>query len=93
MDTGTGKTFAYIKAIFEIHKQFGEKKFVIVVPRAAIKLGVVQNIKFTRDYFFGEYAKYLEYIDYPKEGFSKIRNGFIQNDNFCVLLPAPMISS
>ena len=52
METGTGKTFTYLKTIFEIHKQFEKKKFIIVVPRTAIKLGVIQNIALTRDLLF-----------------------------------------
>ena len=76
METGTGKTFTYLKTIFELHKQFQKKKFIIVVPRTAIKLGVIQNIKLTANYFFNEYSKHLKYIDYPKDGLSKIEHDF-----------------
>ncbi len=68
METGTGKTFTYIQTIFEINKRYGHNKFIIVVPRRAIKLGVIQNIKLTKSYFYNEYGKYLDYIDYHAKG-------------------------
>ena len=86
METGTGKTFTYLKTIFEIHKQFNKKKIIIVVPRTAIKLGVIQNIKLTADYFFNEYRKHLKYIDYPKDGLSKITHDFLTTDDLCILI-------
>ena len=86
METGTGKTFTYLKTIFEIHKQFGKKKFIIVVPRTAIKLGVIQNAKLTDNYFFNEYKKHLKYIDYPKDGLSKITHDFLKTDDLCILI-------
>ena len=86
METGTGKTFTYLKTIFEIHKQFDKKKFIIVVPRTAIKLGVIQNIKLTQDYFYQQYKKYLKYIDYPKDGLSRITYDFLKTDDLCILI-------
>ena len=87
METGTGKTFVYLNTIFEIHKQFNKKKFIIVVPRTAIKLGVIQNIKLTKQYFFNQYKIHLEYIDYhSKSSLSKIKNVFINSNDFCVLI-------
>ncbi|MDE5035775.1 DEAD/DEAH box helicase family protein, partial [Francisella tularensis] len=56
METGTGKTFTYIKSIFEINKQFGKTKIIIVLPRTAIKQGVLQNINLTDEYFYNEYG-------------------------------------
>ena len=47
METGTGKTYIYLKAIFGMHKRFGKAKFVIIVPRTSIKLGVMQNVRLT----------------------------------------------
>ena len=86
METGTGKTFTYLKTIFELHKQFDRKKFIIVLPRTAIKLGVIQNIKLTSDYFYGQYKKHLKFIDYPKDGLSKITHDFLGTDDLCVLI-------
>ena len=86
METGTGKTFTYLKTIFELNKQFGKSKFVIVVPRSAIRLGVIQNIKLTKEYFFNEYGKHLNFIDYPNDGIAKIQQSFINSKDLSVLL-------
>ncbi len=55
METGTGKTFVYTKTILELHKQYGFKKFVVVVPSVAIREGVYKSMQTTRDYFKQEY--------------------------------------
>ncbi len=86
METGTGKTFAYLKTIFEISKHFNKNKFIIVLPRTAIKLGVIQNIKLTDEYFFNEYGRHLNYIDYPKDGLSSIQQNFIGDTALSVLI-------
>ncbi|MED3656162.1 DEAD/DEAH box helicase family protein [Heyndrickxia sporothermodurans] len=51
METGTGKTFVYLKSILELNKKYGFIKFVIVVPSVAIKEGVMKTIAMTKDYF------------------------------------------
>ena len=51
METGTGKTYVYLRSIFELSKNYGFKKFVIVVPSVAIREGVVQSLKQTKDHF------------------------------------------
>ncbi len=51
METGTGKTYVYLRTIHELHKNHGFKKFVIVVPSIAIKEGVVKNLKITQEHF------------------------------------------
>lgn len=55
METGTGKTFVYTKTILELHKQYGFKKFVVIVPSVAIREGVYKSMQTTRDYFKREY--------------------------------------
>ncbi len=55
METGTGKTFVYLKTILELNKQYGFLKFVIVVPSIAIKEGVLKTFKITKDYFKNQY--------------------------------------
>lgn len=86
METGTGKTFTYLKTIFEIHKQYNQTKFIIVLPRTAIKLGVIQNIKLTKDYFFNEYGKYLNYTTYPEDGINSTSYNFVNNKGLSVLI-------
>lgn len=51
METGTGKTYVYLRTIHELHKNYGFKKFVIVVPSIAIKEGVLKNLEITADHF------------------------------------------
>lgn len=53
METGTGKTYVYLRTIFELHRLYGFKKFVIVVPSVAIREGVLKNIEITREHFQG----------------------------------------
>jgi type III restriction enzyme len=51
METGTGKTYVYLRTIHELNKKYGFKKFVIVVPSIAIKEGVMKNLEVTREHF------------------------------------------
>lgn len=55
METGTGKTYVYIKTIMELYRQFGWSKFVIVVPSVAIREGVKKSFEITADHFLAEY--------------------------------------
>jgi type III restriction enzyme len=50
METGTGKTYVYLRTIYELNKQYGFKKFVIVVPSVAIREGVLKNLQITHDH-------------------------------------------
>lgn len=56
METGTGKTYVYLRTIFELNKRYGFSKFVIVVPSVAIKEGVYKTLQITEDHFKGLYA-------------------------------------
>lgn len=86
METGTGKTYVYLKAIFEIHKRFGKTKFVIVVPRTSIKLGVLQNVRLTDNHFLSQYGRRLKCIRYPEDDMSGVVSGFIRTNELSVLL-------
>lgn len=57
METGTGKTYVYIKTMFELHKRYGWSKFIIMVPSVAIREGVAKSIEMTADHFQQEYGK------------------------------------
>jgi len=57
METGTGKTYVYIKTIYELNKKYGFKKFVIVVPSIAIREGVLKNLEITFDHFQNLYDR------------------------------------
>jgi len=56
METGTGKTYVYLRTIFELNKRYGFTKFVIVVPSVAIKEGVYKSLQITEDHFKDIYA-------------------------------------
>lgn len=62
METGTGKTYVYLRTIHELNKKYGFKKFVIVVPSIAIKEGVMKNLEITREHF-------ASLFDHPKMDF------------------------
>jgi len=86
METGTGKTFVYLQTIFELNKNHKQNKFIIVLPRVAIKLGVVQQIELTKQYFYNLYKKHINIIDYPKDNLQRIQQDFIKSDNLQVLI-------
>jgi len=55
METGTGKTYVYTKTIFELHKQYGFTKFIVVVPSVAIREGVYKSFQITAEHFAAQY--------------------------------------
>ncbi len=92
METGTGKTFTYIKTIFELCKHFGYKKFIILVPSIAIREGVKTNLDDTKEYFKSLYAnekeKEIEVFVYEGGNISTVRQ-FINTSHLSVLVMTP----
>jgi len=64
METGTGKTYCYIKTIFELNKRYGWSKFIIVVPSIAIREGVAKSLKITAEHFLESYQKKTRFFIY-----------------------------
>ncbi len=64
METGTGKTYCYIKTIFELNKQYGWSKFIIVVPSIAIREGVAKSLQITAEHFLETYHKKARFFIY-----------------------------
>lgn len=64
METGTGKTYCYIKTIFEMNKRFGWSKFIIMVPSIAIREGVYKSLQITADHFTENYGKKARFFIY-----------------------------
>ncbi|NOE24831.1 type III restriction-modification system endonuclease [Ruegeria sp. HKCCD6157] len=64
METGTGKTYVYIKTMFELHKQYGWSKFIIMVPSIAIREGVAKSLEMTAEHFQQEYGKKIRAFTY-----------------------------
>ena len=75
METGTGKTYVYLRTIFELNKRFGFTKFVIVVPSVAIKEGVYKTLQITEDHFKGLYSgQPFDYFLYDSSKLGQVRN-------------------
>lgn len=64
METGTGKTYCYIKTIFEMHKLYGWSKFIIVVPSIAIREDVLKSLAITAEHFTESYGKKIRFFAY-----------------------------
>ena len=74
METGTGKTYVYLRTIFELSQKFGFKKFIIVVPSVAIREGTVKNIEITSDHFKALYNNIeFEYFVYDSKKANRLR--------------------
>ena len=86
METGTGKTYVYLRTVFELHKRYGFTKFVIVVPSVAIKEGVYKSLQITADHFRGLYANTpFDYFVYDSARLGQVRN-FATSPNIQVMV-------
>ncbi len=86
METGTGKTYVYLRTIYELHYKYGFKKFVIVVPSIAIREGVLKNLEITFDHFQNLYDRIpVNYLVYDSKRVSALRN-FSDNNNIQILV-------
>ncbi|MCW8897798.1 MAG: DEAD/DEAH box helicase family protein [Flavobacteriales bacterium] len=92
METGTGKTFTFIKTIFELSKNYGYKKFIVLIPTVPIREGTKTNLEDTKDYFKSFYAnekeKEIETFVYEGGNISAIKQ-FIGTPNLSVLVMTP----
>jgi type III restriction enzyme len=74
METGTGKTYVYLRTIFELSQKFGFKKFIIVVPSVAIREGTLKNIEITSDHFKALYNNIeFEHFVYDSKRANRLR--------------------
>jgi len=64
METGVGKTYTYIKTMYELNKRYGWSKFIVVVPSVAIREGVYKSFQITEEHFVEEYGKKIRYFIY-----------------------------
>ena len=72
METGTGKTYVYIKTMFEMHKRFGWSKFIVVVPSIAIREGVYKSFTMLEEHFMELYGKKARYFIYNSGNLTQI---------------------
>ena len=85
METGTGKTYTYIKTMFELNKLYGWLKFIVVVPSIAIREGVLKSFDSMSDHFAEEYGKRMEYFVYNSKKLEMIDH-FSQSSNIHVMI-------
>ena len=81
METGTGKTYVYLRTIFELNQKYGFKKFIIVVPSVAIREGVLSSIRIMSDHLKGLYnSTPFDPFVYDSKDLSKVRQFAISNE-------------
>lgn len=86
METGTGKTYVYLKTIFELNKRYGFTKFIIVVPSIAIKEGTYKSLQITKEHFKGEYENVVyDYFVYDAAKLEQVRS-FATGDSIQIMV-------
>ena len=85
METGTGKTYVYIKTMFELNKRYGWTKFIVVVPSIAIREGVKKSFDITQDHFMELYGKKARYFIYSSDNLNQI-DAFAQSGDIAVMI-------
>ena len=74
METGTGKTYVYIKTMFELNKKYGWSKFIVVAPSIAIREGVKKSFEITADHFMEHYGKKARFFIYNSSNLNQLDN-------------------
>ncbi|KKH42779.1 type III restriction-modification system endonuclease [Methanosarcina mazei] len=86
METGTGKTYVYLRTIFELNRLYGFTKFIIVVPSVAIKEGVYKSLQMTKEHFRGLYENVsYDYFVYDSQKLGQVRN-FATSDSIQIMV-------
>lgn len=86
METGTGKTYVYLRTMFELNRRYGFTKFVIVVPSVAIKEGVYKTLQITEEHFKGLYSgQPFDYFLYDSAKLGQVRN-FATSPNIQIMV-------
>src|SRR5574344_1264622 len=85
METGVGKTYTYIKTMYELNKRYGWSKFIVVVPSVAIREGVYKTFQMTESHFAEQYGKKVRYFIYKSSNLTEI-NAFASDSNINVMI-------
>lgn len=86
METGTGKTYVYLRTIFELNKKYGFTKFIIVVPSIAIKEGTNKSLEITKEHFKGLYDNVsYDFFTYDSSKLEQVRS-FATNDYIQIMV-------
>lgn len=80
METGTGKTYVYIKTMFELNKQYGWNKFIVIVPSIAIREGVRKSFEMMEEHFMSQYGKKARYFIYDGDKRGQIADFATSNE-------------
>lgn len=88
METGTGKTYTYIKTMYELNKAYGWSKFIVMTPNIAIREGVLKSFQITQEHFQGLYGKKIRYFVYNSNNSSNLSNisNFAEDSNIQVMI-------
>lgn len=88
METGTGKTYTYIKTMYELNKAYGWSKFIVMTPSIAIREGVLKSFQITEDHFQELYGKKIRYFVYNSNNSSNLSNinNFAEDNNIQVMI-------
>ena len=88
METGTGKTYTYIKTMYELNKAYGWSKFIVMTPSIAIREGVLKSFQITEDHFQEMYGKKIRYFVYNSNNSSNLSNinNFAEDSNIQVMI-------
>ncbi len=87
METGTGKTYVYIRTAIELYKEYGFKKFIIVVPSIPIRMGVMKSIQMLEDSFKSYNVNVKEQtVSYDSKTLNNVRINFLEKDDFRILV-------
>ncbi len=85
METGVGKTYTYIKTMYELNKAYGWSKFIVVVPSIAIREGVYKTFEVTQEHFAEEYGKKIQFFIYNSSRLSEIES-FASSNSIHVMI-------
>ena len=81
METGTGKTYVYLKSIFELNRKYGFTKFIIVVPSIAIKEGTYKTLEITKEHFKSQFDNVnYDYFVYDSSNLEQVRDFATSNE-------------
>lgn len=93
METGTGKTYCYIKTMFELNKKYGWSKFIVVVPSIAIREGVKKSFEVMEDHFFEQYGKKARYFIYNSKNLNQLDNFSASKNIYVMIINAQAFAS
>jgi len=85
METGTGKTYVYLRSIFELNRKYGLHKFLIIVPSVAIREGTLTQLRQTKQHFSKLYATIAEVIEYDSKKLPQVR-GFCVSNHLSIMV-------